>query len=42
MESSPKGYPIVSLARAEKLGIRIKSKVLLSANVVRHFEWERQ
>jgi ABC-type uncharacterized transport system substrate-binding protein len=37
-----KGYPIVSLARAKKLGIRIKSKVLLTADVVQHFEWDRQ
>jgi ABC-type uncharacterized transport system substrate-binding protein len=42
MAPSLKGYPIVSLARANKLGIRIKSKVLLTAEVVRHFEWDRQ
>jgi ABC-type uncharacterized transport system substrate-binding protein len=41
MEPSLKGYPIVSLARANKLGIRIKSKVLLTAKVIQHFEWDQ-
>ena len=42
MEPSLKGYPIVSLARAKKLGIRIKTKVLLAAEVIQHFEWDQQ
>lgn len=42
MEPSMKGNPMVSLARANKLGIRIKSKVLLTAEVIQHFEWDRQ
>lgn len=41
MEPSLKGYPIVSLARANKLGIRIKSKVLLTAQVIQRFEWDQ-
>jgi ABC-type uncharacterized transport system substrate-binding protein len=41
MEPNMKGYPIVSLARANKLGIKIKSKVLLTANVIQHFKWDR-
>lgn len=35
-----KGQPIISLARANKLGIKIKSDVLLSVDVVRRFYWE--
>jgi hypothetical protein len=41
MEPNLKGYPIVSLARAKKLGIKIKSKVLLTAEVIQHFAWDR-
>ncbi|HEX3044360.1 MAG TPA: ABC transporter substrate binding protein [Bacillota bacterium] len=37
-----KGEPIVSLARANKLGIKIKSKVLLTAQVMNQFEWEKK
>lgn len=36
-----KGYPIISLARANKLDIRIKSSVLLTSEVIQRFEWER-
>jgi ABC-type uncharacterized transport system substrate-binding protein len=42
MKPSMKGYPIVSLARANKLGIRIKSKVLLTAEVIQRFEWQQE
>lgn len=35
-----RGRPIVSLARAKKLGITIKSDVLLGAQVVEKFLWE--
>jgi len=37
-----KGLPMVSLARANKLGLKLKSSVLLSAEVVEKFEWEKQ
>lgn len=35
-----KGLPVVSLARAKRLGIPIHSEVLLSAEVVTRFEWD--
>lgn len=41
MKPSLKGYPLVSLARANKLGISIKSKVLLTAEVIQRFEWDK-
>jgi len=36
-----KGHPAISLARARQLGIAVKSSLLLSAEVVKSFEWER-
>ena len=36
-----KGQPMLSLARARKLGIRVKSKVLLTAQVIEKFEWDK-
>lgn len=41
MEPTVKGEPVVSLARAKKLGIQIKSDILLTAEVVEEFEWEK-
>ncbi|MBC7251597.1 MAG: hypothetical protein H5T62_15125 [Anaerolineae bacterium] len=41
MEPTVRGEPIVSLARANKLGIKIKSDILLTAKVVEKFEWEQ-
>lgn len=41
MEPTVKGEPVVSLARANKLGIKIPSDILLSANVVKTFIWEQ-
>jgi ABC-type uncharacterized transport system substrate-binding protein len=40
MEPTVKGQPMVSLARARKLGIQVKSSVLLTAQVVERFDWE--
>lgn len=40
-QPTAKGLPVVSLARAKKLGIKINSSVLLSAQVVQEFEWEK-
>lgn len=37
-----KGLPVISLARANKLGLTVKSGVLLSAEVVEKFEWEKR
>jgi ABC-type uncharacterized transport system substrate-binding protein len=41
MRPSLKGEPVISLARANKLGIRIKSSLLLSAEVVTDFQWDQ-
>jgi ABC-type uncharacterized transport system substrate-binding protein len=40
MESRGKGAPVVSLARARRLNIPIKSDILLTAEVVTDFAWE--
>ena len=40
-EPTLKGEPVVSLARANKLGISIKSNVLLTAKIIEKFEWEK-
>lgn len=37
-----KGMPVISLARANKLGIRVHSDVLLSAQVITQFDWDRK
>jgi ABC-type uncharacterized transport system substrate-binding protein len=37
-----KGVPMISLARANKLGLKVKSGVLLSAEVLDRFDWERR
>lgn len=41
MRPTLKGIPVISLARAKKLGLRVTSTVLLSAEVIRRFEWDR-
>ena len=41
IEPTLKGEPVVSLARANKLGIKISSDILLAAEVVKTFEWEK-
>lgn len=41
MKPSFKGQPVVSLARAKKLGIKIQSKILLTAEVMKDFIWEK-
>ena len=40
MEPTRKGIPVMSLARARKLGLKPSSSVLLSAEVVTKFDWE--
>jgi len=42
MQPTVKGNPVISLARANKLGIKVKSGILLSAEVVEHFDWARR
>ncbi|MBN2322915.1 MAG: hypothetical protein JXQ30_04210 [Spirochaetes bacterium] len=41
MRPSVKGEPVVSLARANRLGIRIRTGILLSSQVVEDFIWEK-
>lgn len=41
MEPTTKGLPVISLARARKLGLTLDADLLLSAEVVRDFEWEK-
>ena len=40
MKPSVKGEPVISLARARKLGIPIKTGILLTAEIVEQFIWE--
>jgi ABC-type uncharacterized transport system substrate-binding protein len=42
MEPTAKGLPVISLARARKLGLTPTTSVLLSAEVIRDFEWEKR
>jgi ABC-type uncharacterized transport system substrate-binding protein len=35
-----KGTPVISLARANKLGLRVHSDILLSAQVITRFDWD--
>jgi ABC-type uncharacterized transport system substrate-binding protein len=42
MMPTVKGIPVISLPRAAKLGIPVKSGVLLSAEVIERFDWERK
>lgn len=37
-----KGVPMVSLARANRLGLKVRSSVLLSAEVLEKFEWDKK
>lgn len=41
MKPTTKGEPIINLARAKKLGLNVKSDVLLSTQVMNRFEWEK-
>jgi ABC-type uncharacterized transport system substrate-binding protein len=40
MAPTVKGEPIVSLARAKRLGLSIKTSILLTARVIEKFDWE--
>jgi ABC-type uncharacterized transport system substrate-binding protein len=40
MEPTIKGEPVISLARAKKLGLSIDSEILLAADIVEKFSWE--
>jgi ABC-type uncharacterized transport system substrate-binding protein len=41
MEPTVKGEPMISLARAKKLGIPIRTNILLTAKVFTKFDWEQ-
>ena len=41
MEPTVKGEVVISLARAKRLGIKINSSILLTAEVVEKFAWEK-
>ena len=41
MVPTVKGEPVVSLARAKRIGILIKTRILLTAEVVQKFAWEK-
>ena len=36
-----KGEPVISLARAKKLGLKIKTGILLTVDVIEKFKWEK-
>lgn len=42
MVPTVKGLPVISLARANKLGLKLTSTTLLSAEVVEKFEWDEK
>jgi ABC-type uncharacterized transport system substrate-binding protein len=41
MAASVKGEPVISLARARRLGLKINTGLLLSSQIVEHFEWDK-
>lgn len=41
MKPTVKGLPVVSLARAKKLGFKIKTSILLTAKIFDRFSWEK-
>lgn len=42
MKPTTKGTPVISLARLKRLGLKPTSSVLLSAEVIEKFEWEKK
>ncbi|MBK8324043.1 MAG: hypothetical protein IPL06_15215 [Betaproteobacteria bacterium] len=41
IRATTKGLPVISLARAKKLGIAVRSEQLLAAQVIATFEWDK-
>ena len=41
MVPTTKGMPVLSLARARKLGLKLDSSVLLSSEVIQRFDWDQ-
>jgi ABC-type uncharacterized transport system substrate-binding protein len=42
MQPTLKGAPVISLARANALGIKLKSGLLLSSQIVTKFDWDKK
>jgi ABC-type uncharacterized transport system substrate-binding protein len=42
MQPTVKGAPVISLARANALGIKLKSGLLLSSQIVTKFDWDKK
>lgn len=42
IRATTKGVPVISLARAKKLGIAVRSEQLLAAQMITAFEWDRR
>jgi len=40
-EPTVKGVPMINLARAKKIGVTIESEILLTANVIEKYEWDK-
>lgn len=41
MEPTTKGVPVISLARARKLGLKLDADLLLGAEIIQRFEWDQ-
>jgi len=41
MVPTTKGLPVISLARAKKLGLNLDAELLLTAEVIQKFEWDK-
>lgn len=41
MVPTTKGLPAINLARAKKLGLRLDADLLLTADVIQHYEWDK-
>jgi ABC-type uncharacterized transport system substrate-binding protein len=42
MEPTTKGEPLINLARAKRIGLKINAQVLLSSKVIEKFEWDKK
>jgi ABC-type uncharacterized transport system substrate-binding protein len=41
MVPTTKGLPVINLARAKKLGLNLDAELLLTAEVIQKFEWDK-
>lgn len=42
MKATVKGEPVINLARAQKLGLKVDSEILLTVKVVNEFSWQEE